>query len=85
MGYRAIGMSASERRRKPEREQPEGARTLAAGAQSKGAGGRRATNLSRHDHAGAWPQPSAPLMHSRSGVRPVSSADRVGEHTPDPA
>ncbi len=36
---------------------------------------------SMHDHAGCWPQPSALKTHSRSGVRPVSSDERVGEQT----
>ena len=34
---------------------------------------------------GDCPQPSAPDIHSRFGVRPVRKALLVGEHTPEPA
>jgi hypothetical protein len=56
---------------------------LAASAMVKvrGESGR----LSPQDQAGFCPQPSAPVMQSRLGVRPVSAAERVGEHTPLPA
>jgi hypothetical protein len=56
---------------------------FAASATVKVGGG--SGSLSAQLHAGAWPQPSAPVMHSRFGVRPVNMAERVGEHTPDPA
>ena len=41
--------------------------------------------LSPQFHAGAWPQPSAPSMHSRVEVRPVSALALVGEQTAEPA
>ena len=41
--------------------------------------------LSPQFHAGAWPQPSAPSMHSRVDVLPVRAELRVGEQTAEPA
>ena len=41
--------------------------------------------FSAQSQAGCCPQPSAPVMHSRFGVRPDKTDDRVGEHTADPA
>ena len=37
-----------------------------------------------HCQTGPYPCGLAPVMQSRSGVRPVSAADRVGEHTAEP-
>ena len=41
--------------------------------------------LSPQFHAGAWPQPSAPSMHSRVDVLPVRAELRVGDHPPSRA